>query len=295
MNAAITCNELTKKYRDFTLGPINLELEPGIVLGMIGPNGSGKSTLMHCIVGLVRPDIGSVRIFGNENDLNRPAWKYDIGYVGEDQVFYERWTGMENLRFTSQFYPAWSQERAENLATRFRLPLDKPAKSLSRGNRVKLSVVTALAHSPRLLVFDEPTAGLDPVVRDELIDVLFEIMEDGNTAVFYSTHVMGDISRVADELVFISDGSIMLRTAKDDLTARWGNITFTMQKEMNIFDAAVSHTYSGHDHRIVSADTEATMRQLQRMGAGNIRIARMGIEDIAVYLLRDGFEKAGTT
>ena len=294
MNTAFTCTDLTKRYKDFTLGPINLELEPGIVLGMVGPNGSGKSTLMHCIAGLVRPDSGSARIFGRTNHLNRPAWKLDIGYVGEDQVFYERWTGLENLRFTAQFYPAWSQERAESLAARFRLPLDKPAKSLSRGNRVKLSVVTSLAHSPRLLVLDEPTAGLDPVVRDELIDVIFEVMEDGNTAVFYSTHVMGDISRVADELVFISDGSIMLRTAKDDLTARWGNITFTMQKEMNMFDAAISHTYSGHDHRIVSADAEATMRQLQGIGAGNIRIARMSIEDIAVYLLRDDFVKTGT-
>lgn len=209
MTKAFEYIEVKKRFSDFNLGPLNLSLEPGTVLGFVGPNGSGKTTTMQCLMGLVRPDEGEIKVFGRKNDLNHPDWKQDIGYVGDVQVFYERWSGMRNLRFLSQFYSNWSFKKAEELARRFQLPLDKPAKILSTGNRVKLSLVAALAHSPRLLLLDEPTTGLDPVVRTELLDVLFEILETGEKAIFYATHILPEISRLADELVFI-DGGIPL-------------------------------------------------------------------------------------
>ena len=207
MEKAFQYNNVIKTYRDFKLGPIDLELEPGTVLGLIGPNGAGKTTLIQCLVGLLRPDSGDMRVFGNPNDLNKPEWKLDIGYVGDAQVFWERWTAAGNLRFISQYYPDWSDQRASELAERFRLPLNKRAKDLSTGNRVKLSLIMALAHSPKLLLLDEPTSGMDPVVRAEVLDVLFEILETGDRAILYATHILSEISRLVDDLAFI-DGKI---------------------------------------------------------------------------------------
>ena len=131
MNNAFKLTELTKSFPEFKLGPINLELEPGKVLGYVGPNGSGKSTTMHCMVGLIKADSGKTEIFGRENDPNKVDWKFDIGYVGDKHVFYENWNGEKNLKFISQFYPSWSDEKANELIKRFELPIEKRAKDLS--------------------------------------------------------------------------------------------------------------------------------------------------------------------
>jgi ABC-2 type transport system ATP-binding protein len=218
MAKAFELKGLTKEFPEFKLGPLNLDLEPGKVLGYVGPNGSGKTTTMHCMVGLVKADSGKTEIFGRDNDPNQIDWKYDIGYVGDKHVFYENWSGAKNLKFISKFYPSWSDKMAQDLIKRFELPVEKRAKDLSSGNRVKLSLVQVLSRFPKLLILDEPTAGLDPVVRTELLDVLFEILEDGEKAIFYSTHILTDISRLADELAFLNDGKIMVKSQKDDLT-----------------------------------------------------------------------------
>src|SRR6185436_15686897 len=185
MTSAFSIRDLVKTYSEFQLGPLHLDLEPGTVLGYIGPNGSGKTTTMYCLTGLVKADRGEVEICGQRQDRSRPEWKTAIGYVGDQQVFYENWSGERNLAFLSQFYSGWSDQRAVELARRFNLPLNKMAKELSTGNRVKLSLVAALSHSPQVLLLDEPTSGLDPIARSELLEVLFEFMSDGERAILY--------------------------------------------------------------------------------------------------------------
>jgi ABC-2 type transport system ATP-binding protein len=292
MTKAFEIKDVVKTYPDFRLGPLNLELEPGIVLGYIGPNGSGKTTTMHCLAGLVKADSGEMNVFGQRNNPNKPEWKLDIGYVSDIHVFYERWTGEKNLKFLSQFYPQWSDARALELAKRFRLPLDKRAKDLSSGNRVKLSLISALAHSPKLLLLDEPTAGLDPVVRTEVLDVLFEVLESGERAIFYSTHILSDISRLADELAFLDNGRLIQRTAKDDLTDRWRKISFRLTKENKKFDASISQIREGKEYQIISYDVKTTIKQLRGLGAQNIQENRMTIDEIAVQILKGGRDVA---
>jgi len=287
MRNAFALNQLVKKYPGFQLGPLDLELEPGVVLGYIGPNGSGKTTTMHCIVGLVKSDGGEVEIFGRKNDPNKPEWKLDIGYVGDVQVFYENWNGEKNLKFLKQFYPNWSDNLVEKLVRRFEVPLNKKAKQLSSGNRVKLSLIGALAHSPKLLLLDEPTAGLDPVVRTEVLNHLFEILESGERAIFYSTHILSDISRLADDLAFLNNGKITLRTAKDDLTDKWRKISFRYPHNDLKLAAAIRYRHEGNDHQIISTDHEATMRQLAELGAENVHENRMTIDEIAVEILKE--------
>ena len=294
MEKAFQYKNVIKTFPEFKLGPLNLDLEPGTVLGFVGPNGSGKTTTMQCLVGLLRADSGEMKVFGNPNNLNKPAWKLNIGYVGDIQVFYERWTGQKNLDFLSQFYPNWSNERVHELAKRFNLPLHKRAKDLSTGNRVKLSLVAALAHSPRLLLLDEPTSGIDPVVRIEVLDVLFEILESGERAIFYATHILPEISRLADELAFIDNGNIWLRTPKEDLIEKWRKITFLLARNDIELKSTVSHQREGHQHQVISTDCEFTLEHLRELGAENIQENHMTIEEIAVQILKGGTNVATT-
>lgn len=288
MEKAFAYKNVIKIFPDFKLGPLDFYLEPGTVLGFVGPNGSGKTTTIQCLVGLLRANSGEMTVFGRSNELNRPEWKQDIGYVGDVHVFYERWTAQKNLDFLSQFYPNWSQERAAELAKRFNLPLKKRAKDLSTGNRVKLSLVSALAHSPKLLLLDEPTSGIDPVVRTEVLDVLFEILEAGDRSIFYATHILPEISRLADELAFIDGGQIWYRTPKEDLTDKWRKILFTLAKDDFQLKGVVSHEREGNSHQVVCSDFELTFRQLKELGAENIQENPMSIEEIAVQLLKGG-------
>jgi len=287
MDKAFQLTELTKEFPEFKLGPINLDLEPGKVLGYIGPNGSGKSTTMHCLVGLLKADSGRAEIFGRENDPNKVDWKYDIGYVGDKHVFYENWSGKKNLEFISQFYPSWSKKMAEDLIKRFELPVKKKAKEMSTGNRVKLSLIQVLARFPKLLILDEPTAGLDPVVRTELLDILFEVLEDGKRAIFYSTHILTDISRLADELAFIDNGKVKNKTLKDDLTDNWRTISFKLTENNVQFENVVNIEKEGTNFKVVSKDFKSTIHHLNRIGAQNMQETRLGIDEIAVHILKE--------
>jgi ABC-2 type transport system ATP-binding protein len=287
MKNAFKLADLTKAFPEFKLGPINLVLEPGKVLGYVGPNGSGKSTTMHCMVGLVKPDSGKTEIFGRENNPNDVDWKFDIGYVGDKHVFYENWNGEKNLKFISQFYPSWSDTKAKELIKRFELPIEKRAKELSSGNRVKLSLIQVLARSPKLLILDEPTSGLDPVVRTELLDVLFEVLEDSEKAIFYSTHILTDISRLADELAFIDNGNIKLKTGKDDLTENWRRISFKLNNTQSDFKDVVNLENEGNNYKVISKNFNETIEQLKGLGAQNIQETRMGLDEIAVHILKD--------
>lgn len=287
MTQAFKLNGLTKSFQEFNLGPLDLELEPGVVMGYIGPNGSGKTTTMHCMVGLVKADGGSVELFGKENNPNKPEWKLDIGYVGDKHVFYENWSGEKNLSFLKQFYPNWDQQLEQELIKRFEVPVTKRAKELSSGNRVKLSLIGALSHRPRLLILDEPTAGLDPVVRTEFLDVLFEVIESGERAIFYSTHILSDISRIADELTFLNNGKISLKTAKDDLTENWRRISFKLSDFNESFENVVEVEKENSNYRIVSNNYEEALTQLRQLGAENIQETRMSVDEIAVHIIRN--------
>jgi ABC-2 type transport system ATP-binding protein len=287
MTKAFKFIDTIKKFSGFKLGPLNLELDPGTVLGYIGPNGAGKSTTMHCMVGLLKTDSGEIEIFGKYNDPNNIEWKYDIGYVGDKHIFYENWSCEKNLKFLSKFYPDWSDKYVLELAKRFEIPMKKRAKDLSSGNRVKLSLISALAHMPKLLILDEPTAGLDPVVRSEFLDILFEVVENGERAIFYSTHNLADISRIADELAFIDNGEIKLKTLKDDLIEKWRSISFKSIGNIEKIDKIVNIQKEGNESKVISSDYELTIKNLRELGAENIQESRMNIDEIAVWILKN--------
>ena len=279
---------VTKGFGDFSLGPLDLDLEPGTVLAFVGPNGAGKSTTLHCAMGLVRYDGGAIEVCGRPNDPERPEWKQDVGFVGEVQGFYQGWTAAQNLGLLAKLYRRWDSARAEALARRFDLRLDKPVRTLSRGGRAKLALVAALAHSPRLLLLDEPTGGLDPVVRAEVLGVLWEILEDGERAILYSTHVLSDISRLADEIAFLRQGRLVTRAAKDELTDAWRRLSFRFAGELPTIERVRGHRRSGDDHQLVTPDAASTLAHLRGLGVHGMQEVRMTIDEIAVEILKEG-------
>jgi ABC-2 type transport system ATP-binding protein len=283
---ALAIEGLMKHYRDFVLGPIDFVLEPGTVVGLVGPNGAGKTTTINAIIGLIRHEAGVIKVFGHENNPNNVLWKLDVGYVGDDHTFYEYWSGEKNLRFISQFYPNWSNDRAQELAKRFDLDLKKRADRLSKGNRAKLALISALAHHPRLLLLDEPSSGLDPIVRSEFLDVLWEINETGEVSILYSTHILSDIGRIADELAFLKNGRLVLRDKKEDLVARWGRISFLFSGELGHINSAVDIKREGQTYLVISNDHEVTCEYLRAMNIPNVHSTPMSIDEITIQIMK---------
>ncbi len=283
---------LTKRFPGFQLGPLDFTLEPGTVLALVGPNGAGKTTTLNCMAGLLVPDEGGTEVFGAPVHPARTEYRRDVGYVGEEGGFFQRWTVARNLDYLAELLPGWSQDRAHQLADRFDLPLAKPVKDLSRGNRTKLMLVAALAHGPRLLLLDEPTAGLDPIVRAEVLDVLWEITEDGEHAVLYSTHVLSDISRLADELAFLTEGQLVLRTGREELSDSWRQVSFRFPNDLDELPGVVKHRRVRAEHQVITRDAPATLQKLTELGAEEVEASRMSVDEIAVQILKEGHHVA---
>ena len=292
--AAAQLSGLTKSFPGFQLGPLDLTLEPGTVLALVGPNGAGKTTTLNCMAGLMVPEEGGTEIFGNTVHPSNVEYRRDVGYVGEESGFFQRWTAGRNLAYLAELLPGWSRDRAHQLAERIGLPLGKPVSKLSRGNKTKLALVAAMAHRPRLLLLDEPTSGLDPVVRAEVLDVLWELIEDGEHAVLYSTHILSDINRLADELAFLRDGQIVLRTGRDELSERWRRVSFRLQEEGLNLPGVVEHRRVRTEHQVITRDSEATLQQLTKLGAEAVEVSRMTVDEIAVQILKEGHHVART-
>ncbi len=285
--AAARLSGLTKVFQGFQLGPLDLTLEPGTVLALVGPNGAGKTTTLNCMAGLMVPDEGGTEVYGMPVHPTRTEYRRDVGYVGEESGFFLRWTAARNLDYLAQLIPGWSRDRADRLADRIALPLSTPVNKLSRGNRTKLALVAALAYGPRLLLLDEPTAGLDPIVRAEVLDLLWEITEDGEHAVLYSTHVLSDINRLADELAFLRDGRLVLRTGRDELSESWRRVSFRLQNLEVELAGVVEHRTVRSEHQVTTRDADATLRQLTELGAEAVEVSRMTVDEIAVQILKE--------
>jgi ABC-2 type transport system ATP-binding protein len=292
--AAARLSGLVKRFPGFQLGPVDLVLDPGTVLALVGPNGAGKTTTLNCMAGLLVPDEGSAEIFGAPVHPSRVEYRREVGYVGEESGFFQRWTAGRNLDYIVNLQPGWSKDRARRLSERIALPLDTPVNKLSRGNKTKLALVAALGYGPRLLLLDEPTSGLDPVARSEVLDVLWEITEDGEHAVLYSTHVLSDISRLADELAFLRDGQLVLRTGRDELGEHWRRVSFRLHDDSLELPGVVDHRRVRTEHQVITNDAEATLQQLGRIGAEAVEVSRMSIDEIAVQILKEGHHVART-
>lgn len=215
MSAAIELIDVTKRYKDFAIENFNLKVPQGYITGFVGPNGAGKSTVIRLIMDVVKPDSGEIRLFGRPNrhaDLRR-----EIGFVYDDLYMYRDFTIMKLRSLMAPLYPNWDDNLYQKYLGKFGLPENKKLKTFSQGMRMKASLLFCLSHRPKLIIMDEPTAGLDPIVRRELLEELQELMIRDERTIFFSTHITEDLDRIADQIAFIYDGKLMLNERMDHI------------------------------------------------------------------------------
>ncbi|MGD0893325.1 MAG: ABC transporter ATP-binding protein [Terracidiphilus sp.] len=219
---------VSKKYPHFALENIDLELPAGSIMGFIGANGAGKSTTIRILMGLVHQDAGSVRVLGHSMPDDQAAAKLDIGFVSEDMRLYGAATLAWHMDFMRPIYPRWDQKYAEELARRFDLKPQQKIKGLSHGQRVKAALLLALARRPRLLVLDEPTTGLDPVARMEVLGELMAVLADEDRTILFSSHNTLDVEQISDQITFIDRGRIIDSDNKEAFLDRWRRLRLVL-------------------------------------------------------------------
>jgi ABC-2 type transport system ATP-binding protein len=223
---------VSKRYTHFSLENIHLELPTGSIMGFIGANGAGKSTTIRILMGLVHQDAGSVRVLGHAMPADQAAAKLDIGFVSEDMRLYGQATLAWHMDFLRPIYPRWDQSYAESLTRRFDLKPQQKIKGLSHGQRVKAALLLALARRPRLLVLDEPTTGLDPVARVEVLDELMAALADEERTILFSSHNTLDVEQISDQITFIDRGRIIDSDDKEAFLDRWRRLRLVLPPDV---------------------------------------------------------------
>ncbi|WP_020061610.1 ABC transporter ATP-binding protein [Bacillus sp. 123MFChir2] len=206
-----------KDYQGFSVRNVNFKLPRGYIMGFIGPNGSGKSTTIKMIMNLVKRNSGEIHIFGKDNQKYEKEVKQNIGFVYDENHYYEDLTCEQMKRIIAPFYKKWDEAQYQSYMERLQVPKHKKIKQLSKGMKMKYAIAMALSHHAELIIMDEPTAGLDPVVRSELLDILQEIVMEEEISVLFSTHITTDLESIADYITFINEGEIVFTGEKDEL------------------------------------------------------------------------------
>lgn len=220
MNYALEVEHLQKNYSDFTLNDITFSVPNGCIMGLIGENGAGKSTTFKGILNLINLDGGKVSYWGQP--LSPQEGKEDIGVVFDQLNFYETLTPKQIGNIGAAAYKRWNQAQYNRYLKQFSLPVDKELKTFSRGMQVKQCLAIALSHHPKLLILDEATSGLDPIMRDEILDIFLDFVQDENHSILISSHITSDLEKIADYITFIHQGNIIFSENKDTLIYNYG-------------------------------------------------------------------------
>ena len=219
---ALEIKNISKIYKNFKLDDISFVLPCGHIMGLIGENGAGKSTIINCILDIIEKDSGSISVLGQKNDKNNVSLKENIGVVLDASDVYDNYTVKQVENIMKDVYKQWNHEVYDYYIQKFALPLNKIIKDFSRGMKMKMAITIALSYQPKLLILDEATSGLDPIMRDEILDVFMEFVQDENHAILLSSHISSDLEKIADYITFIHEGKLILSTSKDELIYEYG-------------------------------------------------------------------------
>ena len=282
MDKHIEMRGVRKNFQFFTLDDLSLDLEPGEVMGFVGPNGAGKSTTLRLAMGMIAPDAGEIRVMGQAMPAAQAAAKRDVGYVSAEMRLLPQATFGWHLEFMKSIYPEWDGGYAATLVKRFNLRPEQNARSLSLGERVKATLLLALARRPRLLILDEPTTGLDPVARHEVISEFMDVLQDDGRSILFSSHNTVDVERISDKITFLDRGRIVESSNKEDFLDRWRRIHVqlpagaTLPELPNIVGRVV-------DGQFVTLTTDRYSEGLRALIGPHVReVQRMNLEEIFV-------------
>ena len=271
---AIEIKNLTKSYPGFQLDRLNLNLPKGYIMGLVGENGAGKSTTIKLLLGMLRPDSGESRLLGQ----TVPNME-DIGVVLDESGFPECLNALQVGKVLSEIYKRWDMEYYYALLRRFSLPLEKKFSDFSKGMKMKLSIAAALAHKPSLLILDEATSGLDPVVRDDVLDLLMDFTRDGNHSILISSHIVSDLEKLCDYIAFLHKGKLMLMEEKDTLYDRYVVVLCSSEELASI----PSHAVKGKKESRYGIEAIVDRSYVPE----NITTTPISIEDLFIFMVKE--------
>lgn len=284
---AIVLQGICKRYPAFELDHVTLRVPRGTIMGLIGENGAGKTTTLKALLGIIRPDEGKISILGQTGTAGIQAAKERVGVVLDEGFFPDTFTAKEMNTVCKRIYNTWQPDAFVGWLHRLGLPDNKKYKELSKGMRTKLAISVALSHQAELLILDEATGGLDPVVRAEMLDVFLDFMQDERHAILFSTHITTDLERIADEITFLHGGRVVLQQEKDSILTAYG-ILKCGQMEYDALDRqvdAVGSRKGAFGYEVLLRDRHAYLR-----AHPDAIIDPATLDDMMLYTIR-GFAK----
>jgi ABC-2 type transport system ATP-binding protein len=287
-DTVLDVRDVTKAYDGFTLEDVSFSLPRGYIMGLIGHNGAGKTTLLSLILNLVRLDSGEIRVFGMDHRQDEVAVRSRIGFVHEVPTFFNSLSVERAARVVAPFYPTWDQESFKRITGEFGLVPGKKLGRLSQGMRTRFALALALSHQAELLLLDEPSSGLDPAFRRDLLERLSGIIEGGRTSVLFSTHITSDLDRIADFVTFLRQGRMVFSTTREEVMERWflikGGHEVLRDDTTPLFAGVVTGEYG------FTGLTE-NLEELRALVAGaELVVERATLEDVVFYSGRTGKE-----
>jgi len=283
MDSILEIRNLKKDFGDFALKDISFSLEKGYIMGFIGPNGAGKSTTIKLIMNLMRRDAGEIEVFGLDNREHELTVKERIGFVYDESHYYEELTINEMKRIIARFYKQWDDNKFNKYLREFGLQPDKKIKHLSKGMKMKFSLAAAISHNAELIIMDEPTSGLDPIFRNEILDILRDLLQDENKGVLFSTHITADLDKSADYITFIHNGELVLTGSKESIIEKYG----VVKGGQELLDRDTRKEFLGM--RETGFGFEAltgNVERVRKLFGGSVIIERPSLEDIMLYTVR---------
>ncbi|WP_314731622.1 ABC transporter ATP-binding protein [Oribacterium parvum] len=284
MNSTLILKNVNKKYEksNFAIKDISFSVPEGSIVGFIGENGAGKSTTMNCILNVIRRDSGTIEIFGREMTDEDIDIRENIGVVYDSNNFPEYLTARQLADILGRIYSKWDDFCFEQFLRRFGLPESQRIKTYSCGMSMKLAIAVALSHDSKLLILDEATSGLDPIMRDEILDVLLEFVKQENHSILLSSHITSDLEKIADYIVFIHNGEIILNKTKDELIYEYGVIRCSENDFHNILSEDILSSMK-KDYQI---DVLIKNRKLIEKKYKNLIVDSVSLDEIMLLLVK---------
>ena len=277
---AIELSHVNKSFGDFAIRDLNLAVPSGTICGLVGENGAGKSTTIRLLMGALRPDSGTASVLGT--DVSSPEFrkvKEDVGVVLDEAYFPESLNAVQVGKIMAATYRRWDQKLYDGYLKRFDLPPSKQFKDFSRGMRMKLAIAVALSHQPKLLVLDEATAGLDPIVRDEVLDIFNEFTREEDHSILISSHILSDLEKLCDYIAFIHQGNLLFCEEKDRLLEEYGIFTDSAEQlECLLPEAIVAREPNGY------GGVRALIRR--DLAPAGFQLEKPSVEDIVLFLVK---------
>ncbi|MDE6313502.1 MAG: ABC transporter ATP-binding protein [Lachnospiraceae bacterium] len=275
----IELKSVTKDYGDFKLDHVDFAVPEGCVCGFIGQNGAGKTTTIQLILDAINRDNGEIYLFGKSIDEDSASLREDIGVVFDEMGFHDFLTAKQINIIMKNVYKNWNEEKYFDYLKRFSLPSKKACGTFSRGMRMKLQIAAALSHEAKLLIMDEPTSGLDPIVRNEMLQIFREYVVEEDHTMLLSSHITGDLEKLADEVIFIDGGRIVLKGNKDEILEKHGVLRCKKDELENISESLfVSAEISSLGAEVLINDRKAA----EKLYPGMV-IDPAGLEEIMIY------------